>query len=634
MTDAISIREGQIILHGDEQWRILHVEDFQRVLANRLADGRNDFLPITELRPLHQVRDSDRRRIRNRPSATIIRKRSEERAYAEAVEEFNFALRVLAVPRDQRRTLITEMRRRFGYNEATAYRRIRIVAVHNSPNALYRAVRSDVGKRRLPPKVIEIIRSQLQAHRFIATPKTLPKILDFVNGHCRKDGLKEISLATLRSFEKEMPLKEKLEKQGRKKQAKEQFQFYTKHLPNNDYPLAIIQVDHTPLQVCLVDEQDRQPINDPWLTLVIDTYSRMVLGFYLTFDAPSTLSTGMALSHAFLPKEDYLKAMGVAGEWPCWGFPDIVIVDNAAELNGRMMHGARGRYRFILRDRPVGAANFGGHVESAFKTFMYEFKSIPGTKFSNPVERGEYDSEGNAIFTIAEFEAFFTEFLVNDYHVGKHSGKGMEKDVPLSKWKRGIFEGDVMPPTGLPSRPIDELTLRISLMPMDHRVLSNGQIEINAHTYSSPELSGLNDSVDLTKPTAQRLFEIRYDPRNIQVVWLYDEASERYIELRNTDPLVRPVSLWEDRAIRRRIGDPSAPYIDQRFDSKVRREDMKESAAKRTKQRRLEQEKALRRSSSALVQPPPPPQPKTSTKKALDPAKRAEMLKRLRPPET
>jgi putative transposase len=57
----------------------------------------------------------------------------------------------------------------------------------------------------------------------------------------------------------------------------------------------------------------------------------------------------MALAYSFLPKEQFLKDVGVSGEWPCWGFPDIVHVENAAELNGRMMHGARRRYLFDIR---------------------------------------------------------------------------------------------------------------------------------------------------------------------------------------------------------------------------------------------------------------------------------------------
>jgi len=653
--NRIALRPGELVFCREENWRITHIEDMERVLAARLTDGRHEFLPIEDLHPpvfgavpdqtlesidVVAVSQDDsatqpevtagcsahmarliKRQIRTLPSEQAIT-REELTLRNKAVKEFQETIKVLEAPRSERRKLIQAMCKRFGYNQATAYRRLKVVQMHGSADALLRSVRADAGQSRLSPEVQETIRTHLAKHRFIAEPKTLPDILELINGHCRKSGLDEIALSTLRGFEQETTLKKKLEAQGRKKKAADAFRPKVGHLPNNDYPLAIAQVDHTPVQICFVDEQYRQPIGDAWLTLVIDTYSRMVLGFYLTFEAPSTLSTGLALANAFLPKEEYLRSLDVTGDWPCWGFPDIILVDNAVELNGRMMHGARRRYRFTLRDRPVGAPNFGGHVESAFRTFMYELKTVPGTKFSNPVERGEYDSEGRAIFTIREFEAFFTEFLVNDYHLGKHTGEGMEGTVPYLKWRQGIFEGDIRPPAGLPDRPTDPLALRISLMPFERRALRNGVVSMFDENYHSGALTLLSDAVDLTKPLEDRKFEVRYDPRNISKVWLYSEVTNEYLELSFADLRKGPISLWEHKAKKRRRGDPSAQFKDQRYESKLRREGMKAKAAKITKQQRLEDEKERQRAAGALVQPLGPlrKSPSSVDKKAvLDP---------------
>ena len=46
-------------------------------------------------------------------------------------------------------------------------------------------------------------------------------------------------------------------------------------------PLEIVQVDHTRAGIIVVDEETREPIGSPWLTLAIDVFSRMVTGFYL-----------------------------------------------------------------------------------------------------------------------------------------------------------------------------------------------------------------------------------------------------------------------------------------------------------------------------------------------------------------
>lgn len=666
MRDRVALREGALVSCEGANWLILHVEDFERVLAARISDGRPEFLAITQLKPPFESPDVGaepgvlpnatsttdgeidsivpeslisirikKRKVRQLPAQDDLTEK-QKKAREAAVLEFQDLLSVQKAPLQDRKNLIAALCKRFGYNQATAYRRLKIVKIHGTADSLMRSVRSDLGRSHLDEVVCKEIKEHLKKYRFVQEPKTLPDILELVNGKCRKEGWSEISITTLRKFEQEKTYKEKLEAQGRKKKAKDAFRPKAGHLPYNDYPLAIIQVDHTPVQICFVDEEDREPIGDAWLTLVIDTYSRMVLGFYLTFDPPSTLSTGMALAHAFLPKEEYLRSLGVNGEWPCWGFPDVILVDNATELNGVMMHGARRRYRFTLRDRPVDAPNFGGHVESAFRTFMYEFKSVPGTKFSNPVERGEYDSEGEAIFTIAEFEAFFTEFLVNHHHLREHSGAGMDGLVPLLKWKKGTFDGDVMPPTGLPDRPSDPKELRISLMPFKRRTVRNGRIEILDEEYHSGALTLIGDKVDLTRPLNDRKFEVRYDPRNISKVWLYYEPNESYIEVPFADLRKGPISLWERDAQKRRRGNFADQFKDQRYESLLRREGMKMTSAKKTKQKRLENEKARRRAQTALVQPSVAnmkPSSSSPIKQKFDPERLNALRDKVRPAE-
>ncbi len=51
---------------------------------------------------------------------------------------------------------------------------------------------------------------------------------------------------------------------------------------------------------------NRQPIGRPYLTLAIDVFSRVVVGYYLSLDAPSVMSIAMCVSQAVLPKEKWL----------------------------------------------------------------------------------------------------------------------------------------------------------------------------------------------------------------------------------------------------------------------------------------------------------------------------------------
>ena len=94
-------------------------------------------------------------------------------------------------------------------------------------------------------------------------------------------------------------------------------------------------MDHTKADVFVVDEETRQPLGRPWLTLAMDVCSRMVTGFYLTMEAPSRLSTSLCLSHSVFDKSAWLREREIAEPWPVAGLPDTVHVDNGADFRSR-----------------------------------------------------------------------------------------------------------------------------------------------------------------------------------------------------------------------------------------------------------------------------------------------------------
>lgn len=105
-----------------------------------------------------------------------------------------------------------------------------------------------------------------------------------------------------------------------------------------------VQIDHTVIDLIVVDERDRQPIGRPYLTLAIDVLTRCVVGMVVTLEAPSAVSVGLCLAHA-----------------------------------GCEQHGIRLDYR------PLGQPHYGGIVERIIGTAMQMIHDeLPGTTFSNP----------------------------------------------------------------------------------------------------------------------------------------------------------------------------------------------------------------------------------------------------------
>ena len=62
------------------------------------------------------------------------------------------------------------------------------------------------------------------------------------------------------------------------------------------------QCDHTKIDLLVVD-QAGSLLGRPWLTIVVDTYSRCIMGIHLGFDAPSAAVVCLGLRHAVLPKQ-------------------------------------------------------------------------------------------------------------------------------------------------------------------------------------------------------------------------------------------------------------------------------------------------------------------------------------------
>ena len=96
------------------------------------------------------------------------------------------------------------------------------------------------------------------------------------------------------------------------------------------WPLEVVQIDHTPIDVLVVDEWERQPLGRPWLTLAIDVASRFVTGFQVSLDRPSSLTVALALTQAVLPKEGWLSDRQLELSWPAAGLPEALHLDNAA----------------------------------------------------------------------------------------------------------------------------------------------------------------------------------------------------------------------------------------------------------------------------------------------------------------
>jgi putative transposase len=138
------------------------------------------------------------------------------------------------------------------------------------------------------------------------------KIVEEANRRFARAGIKPPSPTTIRKVFLERGTKAVV-RAIRGKSAASKLDAVPGTYPETQYPLQVIQIDHTVVDVMVVDEVNRKPIQRPWLTLAVDVNTRMVTGFLLSMEPPSSASVALCLTHSVLPKEEWLARRGLLG---------------------------------------------------------------------------------------------------------------------------------------------------------------------------------------------------------------------------------------------------------------------------------------------------------------------------------
>jgi putative transposase len=327
-----------------------------------------------------------------------------------------------------------------------------------------------------------------------------------------------------------------------------------------DWPLAVWQIDHTRVDRIVVDDLQRQPVGRPWIPLALDVFSRMVAGFFISFDPPGAMSVGVCLAHAMLPKETWLAKHDIPTPWPLWGNPAVVHADNAKEFRGRMLTRACENLGIDLHWRPVTRPHYGGYIERLWGTLTQAIHTLPGTTFSNPHQRGAYRSEEQAALTLSEFETWLAALIVDVYHQQGHSGIGMP---PVRRYKQGIVGTDEPPGIGIPERFVNESRLRLALMSYAERSIQRYGLQLDNICYYHDVLKKWIKASDPAHPKRKRKFTVRRDPRDISVIYFYDPELQEYFAIPYRNPMYPAMSLWELREVKRRRKEAGHQAVDE-----------------------------------------------------------------------
>lgn len=291
------------------------------------------------------------------------------------------------------------------------------------------------------------------------------------------------------------------------------------------YPLHIVEIDHTQLDMDIMDINTGYVIGRPWITLGIDVYSRMVWCMYISFEPPSINRVRKAIENGVFIKNN--KKYDTNNKWDIFGIPNTIFLDNSTDFTStevkRMINDT---LKSHVKYRPVRTPRYGAVIERLFGTINEGLiHRLDGTRKSNFRQLGEYEPEKMAALTLDDIKELLTIYITDIYHCSEHRGLPKYENIPLVRYIEGIKK------VGYPEfiSKSDEAFYKTELMATDMRPYTRDGVRLENVIYKSPEFSQFMGGRD-------KKYKIKYDIDDISKIYILHPKLNKYIELRAVNP--------------------------------------------------------------------------------------------------
>lgn len=291
---------------------------------------------------------------------------------------------------------------------------------------------------------------------------------------------------------------------------RDRYEFVHRHRAKR--PNAIWQADHTLLKIKILDAN--QKAVQPFLTTVIDDYSRAVAGYMVFIGAPSALNTSLALRQAIWRKPD--------PSWPVCGIPEALHVDHGCDFTSIHIDQAASALRIRIIYSIIARPQGRGKVERLYRTINSGLlPKLPGYC------RGNILASPPSL-SLSQLDSEIRKFILEDYHTKTHPEIRL---APVAAWR-----GDGWIPR-MPES-LEALDLLLVMVAQSRKVRRDG-IHFQGLRYTAPTLAAfVNEYVT-----------IRYDPRDLGEIRVFHE-NKFLCRAVDAEHAAQSVSLKEIQAAR------------------------------------------------------------------------------------
>jgi putative transposase len=305
----------------------------------------------------------------------------------------------------------------------------------------------------------------------------------------------------------------------------------TEHLSRG--PGDLFLIDATVGDIYLLSELDRRRVvGRPVVYLVIDHWTRMIVGLYVGLEGPSWLGAMMALENAFTNKVEFCRQFGVEiapDDWPCHHVPRALTGDR-----GEMLSGASDNlvpaFRLRLVNTPAFRADFKSFVESQFRlTNETGIRRQPGW-VDKARDRGDPDYRLDATLTLHEFTALMIHLsLLNNRSRGLRNQVPLNfplprhlDPTPLDLWDWGTEQGLNL------GRVMDRQNIRVNLLPTYEARATREGLSICGGALMYDSETARKEGWFIGVPGRQKTrVALALDPRDVSVAYLRTDRGRR-----------------------------------------------------------------------------------------------------------
>lgn len=251
--------------------------------------------------------------------------------------------------------------------------------------------------------------------------------------------LPRASYRSLRRFVLQLDRFEVMARRFGEKYARRWFKAYKKG-PVASSPLELVLVDHTILDV-EVAYLGLLRLGRPTITVMLDLYTRMILSIHVSFEPPSYACVLEAMRMCILPKDDLIQDLQRRGiiknDWPIFGVPDCLLLDNGKEFRGRDLQNAAAHFGVDLRFSPPRMPWFKGPIERFLLTIKDSLvAALPSRTF--PLKEIQPEEKNNSpVIDLEDLRTILIKWVVDVYHQTPHRSNGLTPAAMFEYSKRG-----------------------------------------------------------------------------------------------------------------------------------------------------------------------------------------------------